>query len=293
MHFESRLEGVWPTKAAGSPGLMPDIRYSARSWHAPIFKRTEPRVLIPVFDRTGCAAEAAAAVREAGGVPGIMIIKDCLPGDEERSALQFAGALRDAQMVFVPDGADTGFFRHEAVMEGIMNLLDKHDGLICGTGGGFKTLVGLGLVPYGRYAKDGEELPVLEANPIGSRKSGIVRVRIASNKSPWLRDCQTGEVRLLPFACAAGRFTASDEMMSHLAGAGQIATQFADLEGSASGDISFDPCASMMAAEGVTSLDGRVFGRSASAERTGRGLYRNVEGRYFGNMFESAVKYFR
>lgn len=290
---EGRLENVWPTKAAGQAGDAPNIKYSARSWHAPIFKRTEPRVLIPVFPGTGCAAEVARAVREAGGVPGIVTIKDSLPYDRERSALQFANALRDAQMVFVPEGSEAEFFRNEAVREGITNLLEKHDGLICGTGGGFRTLLELGLVPYGRYAMEDEEIPVLEDNPSGSRSSGIVRVRISSNKSPWLRDCSAGEVRLLPFSCAAGRFTASEELMSHLAGAGQIATQFADLEGNASGNIQFDPCGSMMAAEGVTSLDGRAFGRSGYAERTGRGLYRNVEGRYFGNMFDSAVRYFR
>ena len=246
-----------------------------------------------MFAGTGCAAEVARAVREAGGVPGIVTIKDSLPYDKERSALQFASALRDAQMVFVPEGSEAEFFRNEAVREGITNLLEKHDGLICGTGGGFRTLLELGLVPYGRYAMEDEEIPVLEDNPSGSRSSGIVRVRISSNKSPWLRDCSAGEVRLLPFSCAAGRFTASEELMSHLAGAGQIATQFADLEGNASGNIQFDPCGSMMAAEGVTSLDGRVFGRTGYAERTGRGLYRNVEGRYFGNMFDSAVRYFK
>ena len=293
IQYEGRLENVWPTKAAGLAGTAPNIKYSARSWHAPIFKRSEPRVLIPVFAGTGCAAEAARAVREAGGVPGVMIIKDSLPGDGERSALQFANALRDAQMIFVPEGSVTDFFRHKAIEEGITNLLEKHDGLICGTGGGFRTLLELGLVPYGRYAKEGEELAVLEANPVGSRGSCIVRLRISSNKSPWLRDYGAGEVRLLPFSCAAGRFNASEELMSHLAGAGQIATQFADLEGNASGDIQFDPCGSMMAAEGVTSLDGRVFGRTGYAERTGRGLYRNVEGRYFGNMFDSAVRYFK
>ena len=293
LQYEGRLENIWQTKAAGSTAGAPNIKYSARSWHAPIFKRTEPRVLIPVFGGTGCAGDVARAVREAGGVPGIMAIKDYLPQDGERSALQFAGALKGAQMVFVPDGSNAGFFRHEAVREGITSLLEKHDGLICGTAGGFKTLLELGLVPYGRYAEEGEEILSLEANPVGSRRSGIVRVRISSNKSPWLRDCGTGEVRLLPFSCAEGRFSASDEMMKHLAGAGQIATQFADPEGDASCDIQFDPSGSMMAVEGVTSLDGRVFGRSGYAERTGRGLYRNVEGRYFGNMFESAVRYFK
>ena len=74
---------------------------------------------------------------------------------------------------------------------------------------------------------------------------------------------------------------------------GQIATQYADLNGNASGDIRFNPNGSMQAIEGITSPDGRVFGKMAHAERVGEGLYKNVEGNYFIRMFESAVKYFK
>ena len=49
----------------------------------------------------------------------------------------------------------------------------------------------------------------------------------------------------------------------------------------------------MMAIEGITSPDGRVFGKMAHAERVGEGLYKNVEGDYFMKMFDSAVRYFK
>ena len=48
-----------------------------------------------------------------------------------------------------------------------------------------------------------------------------------------------------------------------------------------------------MAIEGITSPDGRVFGKMAHAERVGEGLYKNVEGNYFNRTFESAVRYFK
>ena len=57
--------------------------------------------------------------------------------------------------------------------------------------------------------------------------------------------------------------------------------------------IRFNPNGSVMAIEGITSPDGRVFGKMAHAERVGEGLYKNVEGNYFNRMFESAVRYFK
>ena len=300
--YEGRLEDVFPVKAAGSPGRTENVDYRARSWHAPVFKRTEPRVLVPVFEGTGCEAETAKLIRAAGGVPGMITIKDRTLDDEERSVWLFAGALKDAQMIFIPGsiagyedaaGSVTEFFRKEAVREGVMNLLEKHDGLICGTGSGFAALLELGLVPYGRYAEEGEETARLSGNLIGRHRSAIVRARVSSNKTPWLRKYKTGDVMSLPVSTAAGRFEASPEMLTHLKGSGQIATQYADLSGSASGDIRFDPCGSTHAVEGATSPDGRIFGRTGLAERCSSGLYRNVEGEYLGNMFESAVDYFR
>ena len=81
--------------------------------------------------------------------------------------------------------------------------------------------------------------------------------------------------------------------MRSLAENGQIATQYVDFDGRATGDVHFNPNGSVFAVEGITSPDGRVFGKMGHAERIGSGLYRNVPGRYDLRMFEAAVRYFR
>ena len=58
-------------------------------------------------------------------------------------------------------------------------------------------------------------------------------------------------------------------------------------------DLRFNPNGSLYAIEGITSPDGRVFGKMGHSERVGKDLYKNVPGNYDIKMFESAVQYFR
>ena len=120
----------------------------------------------------------------------------------------------------------------------------------------------------------------------------MVRVRVASNKSPWLAATKPGEVYTVPISHGEGRFLASDELILQLAANGQIATQYVDFTGAPTADIHFNPNNSCFAVEGITSPDGRVFGKMGHAERIGNGLYKNVPGAYDMKMFESAVQYF-
>ena len=108
-----------------------------------------------------------------------------------------------------------------------------------------------------------------------------------------LRFTKVGDIYSAPVAHGEGRFLADEELIRKLSVTGQIATQYVDLDGNASSDIRFNPNGSMMAVEGITSPDGRVFGKMAHAERVGEGLYKNVEGDYFMKMFDSAVRYFK
>ena len=78
-----------------------------------------------------------------------------------------------------------------------------------------------------------------------------------------------------------------------MAANGQIATQYVDLDGKATANIDFNPNGSLCAIEGITSPDGRVFGKMGHSERIGAGLYKNVPGEYDIRMFEAAVKYFK
>ena len=117
--------------------------------------------------------------------------------------------------------------------------------------------------------------------------------RIASNKSPWLADTNVGDIYNVPISHGEGRFLADEKTILELAKNGQIATQYVDFSGEATNDIHFNPNDSMYAIEGITSPDGRVFGKMGHSERVGYGLYKNVPGDYEIKMFKSAVKYFK
>ena len=82
-------------------------------------------------------------------------------------------------------------------------------------------------------------------------------------------------------------------MLKQLIENGQVATQYVDLDGNPTAEIAFNPNNSMYAIEGITSPDGRVFGKMGHSERTGYGLYKNVPGNFDIEMFKSAVEYFK
>jgi phosphoribosylformylglycinamidine synthase len=164
---------------------------------------------------------------------------------------------------------------------------------MCGVCNGFQALIKLGLVPYGRILDTDAHCPTLTFNLIGRHQSRIVRTRVASNLSPWLSLAKVGEVYSVPVSHGEGRFIAEEGLIRELAAKGQIATQYVDMEGEATGDIRYNPNGSMYAVEGITSPDGRVFGKMGHSERWGAGLYKNVPGNYDIRMFESAVKYFK
>ena len=148
-------------------------------------------------------------------------------------------------------------------------------------------------MPYGKIIDTDENCPTLTFNTIARHQSRIVRVRVASTLSPWLSRTKVGDIYSVPISHGEGRFLASEELIRSLAAKGQIATQYVDLEGRASGDVHFNPNGSAFAVEGICSPDGRVFGKMGHAERIGSGLYKNVPGSYDMEMFKAAVEYFK
>ena len=158
---------------------------------------------------------------------------------------------------------------------------------------GFQALIKLGLVPFGKIIDTDETCPTLTYNTIGRHQSMLVRTRVSSVKSPWLARAELGGIYTVPISHGEGRFYASPEVVASLAKNGQIATQYVDDGGKATADIRFNPNNSAMAIEGITSPDGRVFGKMGHSERTGSGLYRNVPGNFDIGMFASAVAFFK
>ena len=66
-----------------------------------------------------------------------------------------------------------------------------------------------------------------------------------------------------------------------------------DLAGKPSMAVEFNPNGSSYAVEGITSPDGRVFGKMAHFERFSEGVYRNIEGCKYQPIFKGAVKYYK
>ena len=302
--YEGKLEPVYACNIAQSSGTLETFSYSAPSRVSPAVRTAKPRVLIPAFPGTNCEIDSARAVRDAGAEPEIFVVNNLSAEGIAHSIDTFAERLKESQMIFIPGGFSggdepdgsgkfiTAFFRNAEVREGVTELLEQRDGLICGICNGFQALIKLGLVPYGKIIDTDENCPTLTFNTIGRHQSRIVRTRIASNKSPWLSLTEVGEVYSVPISHGEGRFLASEELIRELAANGQIATQYVDFDDQATSDVHFNPNNSLFAIEGITSPDGRVFGKMGHAERIGSGLYRNVPGRYDLRMFEAAVKYF-
>ena len=115
---------------------------------------------------------------------------------------------------------------------------------------------------------------------------------IVSNKSPWLAGVKPGDQHLVAVSHGEGRFVASDEILAQLKANGQIATQYCDPDGRATMDIRYNPNGSYLAVEGITSPDGRVFGKMGHSERFGDNLYKNVPGPKDQRIFASGVAYF-
>ena len=298
------LEDVYPTKAKEDKSEIPTYSFDGKCDIAPANKVAKPKVLIPVFPGTNCEYDSARAVEKAGGEAEIFVIRNLTAEDVARSVEGFSAKVRESQMIFIPGGFSggdepdgsakfiTAFFRNPAVKEAVTDLLENRDGLMCGICNGFQALIKLGLVPYGKIIDTDENCPTLTFTNISRHQSRIVHTRIASTKSPWLSLMNVGDVVNVPISHGEGKFLASPELIAELAANGQIATQYVDLEGNATSDINFNPNGSLCAIEGITSPDGRVFGKMGHSERIGDGLYKNVPGEYDIRMFEAAVKYF-
>ena len=110
---------------------------------------------------------------DAGADPEIMVIKNLSAGGIQESIEVFARKLKNAQMIFIPGGFSggdepdgsgkfiTAFFRNSLIKDGVTELLEKRDGLICGICNGFQALLKLGLVPYGKIIDTDENCPTL------------------------------------------------------------------------------------------------------------------------------------
>ena len=172
-------------------------------------------------------------------------------------------------------------------------MLYKRDGLMIGICNGFQALIKLGLVPFGHIVPLTEESPTLTYNTIGRHQSQLTLTRICTNKSPWLMHCKTGDIHNIPISHGEGRFVANGDVIRKMIDNGQVATQYADPDGNLSMDEEWNVNGSYYAIEGITSADGRCFGKMAHVERRGEAVAMNIYGEQDLKIFESGVQYFK
>ena len=308
--WQEPVEGVFPVRTADfrnkkDTTAVSRSLYTDRNSAGPAIKIARPKVVIPAFPGTNCEVDSARAFRKAGADADIHIIRNLTTAQLEDSIRELEKKIRESQIIMIPGGFSggdepdgsakfiTAVFRNPAIKDAVTDLLENRDGLMLGICNGFQALIKLGLVPEGKIVDMTENSPTLTYNKIGRHASCLVRTGITSVKSPWLAGVEAGDVFTIPVSHGEGRFIADDETLARLAANGQIATQYVDFDGNPSMDIAFNPNGSVMAIEGITSPDGRVFGKMGHSERIGKNVYKNVTGEKDQKIFESGVKYFK
>ena len=268
-------------------------------------KIAQPTVFIPVFPGTNCEYDSAKAFERAGAKVITKVFRNMDAADIVDSVNTFEKEIAKSQIIMFPGGFSAGdepdgsakffatAFQNAKLKEAVEKLLNERDGLVLGICNGFQTLVKLGLVPYGEVVGQTPDSPTLTYNTIGRHISKMVYTKVVTNKSPWLQGAELGGVYTNPASHGEGRFVASKEWIDKLMANGQIATRYCDVNGNLTNDEYWNVNGSYCGIEGITSPDGRVFGKMAHAERRDNGVAVNIYGEQDLKIFESGVAYFK
>ena len=302
--WEGTLEKVFQTKSTDDKSVVDTGIYSAGSIYVCKNKVAKPTVFIPVFPGTNCEYDSAKAFERAGANVVTKVFKNLTAEDIRDSVNIFENAISQAQIIMFPGGFSAGdepdgsakffatAFRNEKLKEAVNKLLNERDGLALGICNGFQALIKLGLVPNGQITGQDENSPTLTYNTINRHVSKMVYTKVVSNKSPWLQLAELGKTYVNPASHGEGRFVANDEWLKKLFENGQVATQYVNEQGLPTMDEEWNVNGSYCAIEGITSTDGRCFGKMAHSERRGQSVAINIIGEQDMKIFESGVKYF-
>ena len=306
--WKSTLEKVFKTVSGETTKgeEYPDTCYQAESVYVCKHKIAKPRVFIPVFPGTNCEYDSTKAFEHAGAEVDVKVFKNLTAEDIRDSVNIFEKSINQAQIIMFPGGFSAGdepdgsakffatAFQNAKIKEAVMRLLNERDGLALGVCNGFQALIKLGLVPYGEIRGQKEDSPTLTFNTIGRHISKMVYTKVVSNKSPWLALAELGKTYAIPASHGEGRFVANEEWLKKLFANGQVATRYVDADGKLCVENEeWNVNGSYAAIEGITSPDGRVFGKMGHAERRGDSVAINIYGDQDMKIFESGVAYFK
>ena len=303
--WQGKLEKVFPTKSNNDISPIAVELFDTKDIYVCKNKIAKPTVFIPVFPGTNCEYDSTAAFERAGANVITKVFKNLTASDIRDSVAEFENAINQSQIIMFPGGFSAGdepdgsakffatAFQNAKLKEAVMELLNERDGLALGICNGFQALIKLGLVPSGEIVGQDETSPTLTFNTINRHISKMVYTKVVSNKSPWLQEATLGGVYANPASHGEGRFVANNEWLERLTKNGQVATQYCDEVGNVSMDENYNVNGSYLSIEGITSEDGRCYGKMAHSERIGNGVAINIYGEQDLKIFESGVRYFR
>lgn len=300
------LEKVYPTKVKEEETVIKKCDYQRKNICLAKQSFAKPRVVMPVFFGTNCEIDSRRAFEDVGAIVDEVIINTLNFDLLKKSTNEFVKKTQDSQILFIPGGFSasdepegsakfiSSFLQAEKVKESINNLLFKKEGLILGICNGFQALVKSGLLPYSTLSTVSCDSPTLTYNKINQHQSTLVKVRVSSNKSPWLMHYEIGDSFYVPISHGEGRFVCDDKNLDHLIKNGQIASQYVDENNMPSMSIEANPNGSINAIEAITNEDGRILGRMGHIERCRENLYKNIKEYKANNlMFKGAITYFK
>ena len=303
--WKKPLEKVFPTKAVKDTTPIETRLYHKEQIYVCKNKVAKPTVFIPVFPGTNCEYDSTKAFERAGANVVTKVFKNLSAEDIRESVDAFEKAISQAQIIMFPGGFSAGdepdgsakffatAFQNAKIKEAVTELLQERDGLALGICNGFQALIKLGLVPFGEITGQTAESPTLTFNTINRHISKMVYTKVVSDKSPWLREAKLGQTYCSPASHGEGRFVANREWLDKLFANGQVATQYVDIDGNVSMDEEWNVNGSYCSIEGITSPDGRCFGKMAHAERRDTSVAINIYGEQDLKIFESGVAYFK
>ncbi|MDO5100975.1 MAG: phosphoribosylformylglycinamidine synthase [Eubacteriales bacterium] len=302
--WEQPLSTVFVTDSGQSLAEAPVPEFAAKEVLICKNRIARPKVFIPVFPGTNCEYDLTRAFETAGADVAVRIFRNTQPGDIEASIEEFVRVMEQSQILMFPGGFSAGdepdgsakffatAFRNERLKDSVHRLLYERDGLALGICNGFQALIKLGLVPEGRISDRQPDSPTLTHNLVGRHVSRMAYIKVVSKLSPWLSLAEQGAVYANPASHGEGRFVANPEWMKRLIAAGQIATVYTDVDGRHSNSETWNINGSIGAVEGITSPDGRVYGKMIHSERIGRGVAMNISGEQDLQLFKAGVRYF-
>jgi len=303
--WDATLESIFPSKKDINKDDMVKIMFAGEFKRLPVIKIPKPNVLIPVFPGTNCEYDSARAFERAGANAKTFVFRNLTASDINYSVEQMIKAIKASQIVMIPGGFSAGdepdgsgkfiaaVFRNPGIKEAVMDLIKNRDGLMLGVCNGFQAMIKLGLVPYGEIRDIDENCPTLTYNKIGRHISHVATTKVVSKLSPWLANVELDDVHSIPVSHGEGRFVIREELMKELVKNGQVATQYTDLDGNPTYDSMYNLNGSDYAVEGITSPDGRIFGKMGHSERQGKNILKNIHGTKNQKIFEAGVEYFK